>query len=274
MSLVPGLGIVKGMALTFRRFFEPKVTVQYPEQTPQIPPRHRGRLQLLYDEHGALKCETCFQCAQACPIECIDMGGTDTKDRFHVHWGPPEQYAERREEQAIRRSGREVPDVGFRSFDALDTSALDAILAEEDFDPAHMLRILERTQEAHGFIPVPAIKRIAAVTGMWYAEIYGIASFYGHLRLDAPTRHVIGVCRCPSCSLFGGGAIRSALEAALDVTLGASTPSRTVSIEADDCHGDNGGAPWVTLDGERQAGITAELASRLARALAAQPARA
>ena len=31
MSLIPGLGIVKGMALTLRRFFEPKVTVMYPE---------------------------------------------------------------------------------------------------------------------------------------------------------------------------------------------------------------------------------------------------
>jgi len=26
MSLIPGLGLVKGMALTLRRFFQPKVT--------------------------------------------------------------------------------------------------------------------------------------------------------------------------------------------------------------------------------------------------------
>jgi ferredoxin len=96
MSLIPGLGIAKGMALTLRRFFEPKATIRYPEQPADVPPKFRGRLQLLYDEYGTLKCETCFQCAQACPIECIDMGGVDTKDRFHIHWGAPEQYAERR----------------------------------------------------------------------------------------------------------------------------------------------------------------------------------
>jgi len=50
--------------------------------TPDIAVKYRGRLQLLYDEHGTLKCETCFQCAQACPIECIDMGGRDTKGRL------------------------------------------------------------------------------------------------------------------------------------------------------------------------------------------------
>ena len=109
MSFVPGLGIVKGMALTLRRFFEPKVTVMYPEVRLDVPHKFRGRLQLLYDEWGTLKCETCFQCAQACPIECIDMGGMDTKGRFHVHWGPPETYGERREESALRRSGSRQP---------------------------------------------------------------------------------------------------------------------------------------------------------------------
>src|SRR5207244_450286 len=85
-GMVPGLGIVKGMALTLRRFFAPKATIKYPEMPADVATKFRGRLQLLYDEHGLLKCETCFQCAQACPIECIDMGGVDTKGRFHVHW--------------------------------------------------------------------------------------------------------------------------------------------------------------------------------------------
>jgi len=110
MGMVPGLGIAKGMALTLRRFFEPKVTVMYPEDRRDPPHKFRGRLQLLYDEWGTLKCETCFQCAQACPIECIDMGGMDTRGRFHVHWGASETYGERREESALRRSGRTVPD--------------------------------------------------------------------------------------------------------------------------------------------------------------------
>src|SRR3989304_5967776 len=129
-TLVPGIGILKGMALTMRRMFQAKVTVQYPEVVQDISPRHRGRLQLLYDEYGTLKCETCFQCAAACPIECIDMGGVDTRDRFHVHWGPAEQYAERREESALRRSGRPVPDATWEPFARIDLAPLEAILAE------------------------------------------------------------------------------------------------------------------------------------------------
>jgi ferredoxin len=197
-GLVPGLGIVKGMALTLRRFFEPKATIMYPEMPADVAVKFRGRLQLLYDEYGGLKCETCFQCAQACPIECIDMGGMDTKGRFHVHWGAAETYGERREESALRRSGRPVPDPAFTPFEGLDVAPLEAnfarfdvgtvdeILELHDHDPKRLLQILEATQAAFGFLPVAALKRISERTGAWYATIYGTASYYGHLRFEPP----------------------------------------------------------------------------------------
>jgi ferredoxin len=186
MSFVPGLGLAKGMALTLRRFFEPKVTIMYPEVRADVAPKFRGRLQLLYDEWGTLKCETCFQCAQACPIECIDMGGIDTRGRYHVHWGAPETYGERREESALRRSGRAVPDPAFRTFEPIDLAPLDAILEDHDHDPDRMLQILEATQAAYGYLPVAALKHISGTTGAWYAIIYGTASYYSHLRFEPP----------------------------------------------------------------------------------------
>jgi len=186
MNSVPGLGIVRGMALTLRRFFEPKATIRYPEQPADMGVRFRGRLQLLYDEWGTLKCETCFQCAQACPIECIDMGGLDTKGRYHVHWGPPETYGERREESALRRSGRTVPDAAYEHFEPLDVGRVDEILERHDHDPKQMLRILEEIQDAYGYLPVIALKRISHATGAWYAMLYGTASYYRHLRFEPP----------------------------------------------------------------------------------------
>ena len=222
MSLVPGLGIAKGMALTLRRFFEPKVTVMYPEDRRDPPHKFRGRLQLLYDEWGTLKCETCFQCAQACPIECIDMGGMDTLGRFHVHWGAPETYGERREESALRRSGRPVPDPAYLPFAAVDLGPLDAILEGYDHDPVHMLEILEATQAAYGYLPVAALKRISHRTGAWYAMIYGTASYYGHLRFEpaeaTQQAAAVDAHRPPET------AYQSALDAALRGRSGRSGP--------------------------------------------------
>ena len=186
MSFVPGLGLVRGMALTLRRFFEPKVTNLYPEVPAKVPPKFRGRLQLLYDEYGTLKCETCFQCAQACPVECIDMGGVDTKGRYAIHWGPPETYGERREESALRRAGRTVPDPVYEHFHGIDLRAVDEILDEVDHDPKEMLRILAAIQAEYGYVPVAALKRVSQATGAWYAMLYGTATYYDHLAVGAP----------------------------------------------------------------------------------------
>jgi hypothetical protein len=114
------------------------------------------------------------------------MGGIDTKGRYHVHWGPPETYGERRDESALRRSGRTVPDPAYAHFEGIDPRPVDEILEEFDHDPRHMLEILEATQAAYGHLPVAALKRISHRTGAWYAMIYGAASYYRHLRFERP----------------------------------------------------------------------------------------
>jgi len=213
MSLIPGMGIVRGMGVTLRRFFAPKATIMWPEQHADVAPKYRGRLQLLYDEWGTLKCETCFQCAQACPVECIDMGGVDTKGRFHVHWGAPETYGERREESALRRSGRTVADPAYEHYEQIDLAPLDAILEEHDFDPKHALAILEATQAEYGYLPVAALRHISRVSGAWYAMLYGTATYYQHLRFEPPT--VDGVAPAGEGHREEEDAYRSALDAAL-----------------------------------------------------------
>jgi NADH-quinone oxidoreductase subunit E len=268
---VPGLGVLKGMALTITRALQPKVTVQYPEQRQPISPRHRGRLLLLYDEYGTLKCETCFQCAAACPIECIDMGGVDTRNRFHVHWGPAEQYAERREESALRRSGRPVPDRSFDPFAPIDLAPLDAILADLEYRPRNALRILERTQDAYGHLPVAALQHISHQTGAWYSELYGIATSYRHLHFEPATSHVVAVCRCPTCAALGAGRILAAFRDALGTDVGGVSPDGGVRLEQADCHGESRDVPRVAVDGQVLPHVRVEDAATIAAALRAHP---
>jgi NADH:ubiquinone oxidoreductase subunit E len=266
MSTVPGMGIVRGMAFTLRRFFRSAETVRYPEVTPEISPRYRGRLQLLYDEHGTLKCETCFQCAQACPIECIEMGGVDTHRRYAVHWGAAETYGERRQESALRRSGREVPDDLATHWEAVDLGPVRQILDEHDYDPHALLSILEGTQTAYGHLPVAALREISSTTGTWYAMVYGTASSYRHFRFERPAR-AVAVCRCPACLLAGGGRLAEALATGLEADLGRLAPSG-VRFEWLPAHPEGAPSPVVALDGELQREVTAANATAWARALA------
>ena len=263
------MGLARGMALTFRRFFQPALTIRYPDVPANIAVKFRGRLQLLYDEHGTLKCETCFQCAQACPIECIDMGGTDTRSRYAVHWGPPETYGERREESALRRSGREGPDAPYASFGAVDLDAVDRILEENDHDPHRMLSILEAVQAEFGHLPVAALKRISHRTGAWYAMIYGTASYYRHLRFERTVEEV-DVCRCTACLMAGGGRLAEAIGAGLGTELGRATPDGRIRFAWCPTHLPGAAAPLVTVDGEPQPEVTAANATTWAQALAGE----
>jgi NADH:ubiquinone oxidoreductase subunit E len=270
LSRMPGLGIARGMLTGLLRFFQPKATVQYPEQRADIAPQHRARLILLYDEFGNLKCETCFQCAMACPIEIIDMGGVDTKNRMHVHWGPSEQYAERREESALRRSGRPVPDRSFTAWNSIDLAPLDEILADEDHDPRRLLSILQRTQEQYGHLPVAALQHISHATGAWYSEIYGIASSYPTLRFEPGQPTEIGICRCPNCLALGGGAMRQQIEEALATGVGGVSPDGAVRLVGVNCGGESTGGPLLAINGQPQPPMSAQDAARLARDLRAR----
>jgi NADH-quinone oxidoreductase subunit E len=264
-DFLPGYGLLRGMAIGFRRIFERKPTVQYPEVVQDISPRHRGRLLLLYDEYGALKCETCFQCAQACPIECIDMGGVDTKSRYHVHWGPAEQYAERREESPPRRAGRVVPDATFEWFTPLDLGPVERALEEQDYDPRRILPVLGATQAAYGHLPVAALKHISHQTGAWYSELYGIATSYPQFRMEPAGGHEIGICRCARCIAAGAGRILRALEEALSTEVGGTSPDGAVRLSAIAFHEDPETAPLVTVDGTPREGVSPAEAGRIAQ---------
>ena len=63
-----------GMGITFREFFKPVVTVQYPYQTIKMSARFRGHIELIADEDGKPKCVVCGMCERACPSGCISLG--------------------------------------------------------------------------------------------------------------------------------------------------------------------------------------------------------
>ena len=65
----------QGLTTTVKRLMQPKVTVGFPEQKPDIgnPLIYRGVHRLNKDDDGRVKCVACFMCATACPAHCIDI---------------------------------------------------------------------------------------------------------------------------------------------------------------------------------------------------------
>lgn len=65
-----------GMGVTFREFFKPTITEQYPHTAPDLPKRYRSHIELLRDEKtGISLCIACKSCEKACPSDCIFVDG-------------------------------------------------------------------------------------------------------------------------------------------------------------------------------------------------------
>ena len=68
--------LATGMKSTWKEYFTPKSTEQYPENrktTLHVAKRHRGRLVMLRDENGAVKCTACTLCEKTCPNGTIKI---------------------------------------------------------------------------------------------------------------------------------------------------------------------------------------------------------
>jgi NADH-quinone oxidoreductase subunit I len=65
--------ILKGMWITLRHIFRPKVTMQYPEETWALAANYRGLPALVKDDAGRVKCVACFLCEYVCPPKAIHI---------------------------------------------------------------------------------------------------------------------------------------------------------------------------------------------------------
>lgn len=80
----------EGLTTTVRHLFSRKVTVEFPEEQPEIgnPLIYRGVHRLNKDTQGRIKCVACFMCSTACPAHCIDIVAAESP------WPDREKYPE------------------------------------------------------------------------------------------------------------------------------------------------------------------------------------
>lgn len=84
-----GIGIAKGMALTFKHLFRSPITVQYPEEKLAVSRRIRGNELVWFPD----KCTGCATCAKSCPqgnIEIVTHPGDENNyvvDKFELDSG-------------------------------------------------------------------------------------------------------------------------------------------------------------------------------------------
>jgi NADH:ubiquinone oxidoreductase subunit E len=259
----PGAGIAEGMWTTLKNLFQPKVTRQYPEERPQMPERWRGRLDLIYDPFGEHKCEVCFQCAQVCPVEAIDMSGFDSQGN-RIRYGMPEIYDERKDANAYRRAGLPARPMRnpVRWGEPVDEAWLRDVIDGFRARPEALVAIFTTVQERHGYLPERALRVISDRMVIHWAQVFGAASL-GGFRLLPADGHVVTVCSCAACRFAGGEELLRALGEELGIGPGESTADGGFSLETATDVGAGALAPAIRIDTLVYGPVTAEQARHL-----------
>ncbi|MBV8848734.1 MAG: NADH-quinone oxidoreductase subunit NuoI [Methylobacteriaceae bacterium] len=65
--------LVSGLILTFKYFFKPKLTLNYPHEKNPISPRFRGEHALRRYPNGEERCIACKLCEAICPAQAITI---------------------------------------------------------------------------------------------------------------------------------------------------------------------------------------------------------
>ncbi|MDP2234732.1 MAG: 4Fe-4S binding protein [Actinomycetota bacterium] len=82
-----GQGLIGGLIISMRNMLRPNITVQYPYERLELPPRARWAVRPKYDESGAHKCTACLTCVKVCPDHILDLDLTIAEDKIkHIEY--------------------------------------------------------------------------------------------------------------------------------------------------------------------------------------------
>ena len=120
--------------------------------------------------------------------------------------------------------------------------------ARPNGDRSDLVALLQRAQEALGYLSPDAVRLIARRLRLSESEVFGVATFYAQFRFTPPGRHRLRVCLGTACHVKGGVQMLETVERRLGVGAGETTADGEYDVERVACLGCCALAPVVTLD--------------------------
>ena len=134
---------------------------------------------------------------------------------------------------------------------SLDVEPLNKILASiPEADATDLIPILQKVQEAYGYLPAGILMDVSKRTGIAASRIYGVATFYEQFYLEPHGRHTIRCCRGTACHVKGGHNIIKTVKQTLGVEPGETTGDMRFTFETVACLGTCFLAPAMMINND------------------------
>ena len=125
---------------------------------------------------------------------------------------------------------------------------LNEILSSYEGREEQLIPILQQVQQVFGYLPEPAMKKIAKFLKLPESTVFGVSTFYAQFKLVPSGRNIIRVCRGTACHVRGGARILREVEKHLGIKPGESTPDLEYCLETVACFGACALAPVMVLN--------------------------
>ena len=137
---------------------------------------------------------------------------------------------------------------------------------------SYLLEIIHDAQEIFGgWLPRPAVERIAAALNLPQAEVYGVTEFYDLFHTAPVGRKVIRVCQDASCAVAGADALLAGLGQQLGIQPGETTADGRYTVEPVRCLGLCDRAPAALVNRTRYAPARPDAAGAMLMGPPARP---
>ena len=136
---------------------------------------------------------------------------------------------------------------------------LTSFIDEWKLKPGSLIMILHKTQEVFGYISRESANKLARLTGIPLARIYGVITFYHYFKTTKPGKNKVAVCLGTACYLKGGDDLIQEARALLGIEEGGVTDDGLFSIDAVRCVGCCGLAPVLTVGNDTYGKLTKDM---------------
>ena len=140
--------------------------------------------------------------------------------------------------------------------DEIDVSQVDALVEPYLDKKGVVIPVLQKLQEHYGYLPRPAMERVARRLRIPISRLYGVATFYAQFKMTPRGRNIIRVCKGTACHIQGGSKIAERIEEILQIKVNETTPDMKFTLEEVACIGACALAPVMMINDEPHGRLT------------------